>query len=66
MFSKVNYKVDYISTNSSKLWTNIIYLHPNENDNVKGFHYLVNRFIHECPVIPDGNLVVIGCGFINI
>ena len=45
------------------MWNNITYVHPNENDNVKGFYYLVNRFIHDCP---DGKLVEIVSGFINI
>ena len=65
VFSKFYHKVDYISTNSSKLWNNI-YEHPNENNNMKGFYYLINGVIHDCPVIPDGILVVLESGVINI
>ena len=54
VFVNFHHKVDYIAITSSKVWDNIVYVHTNENNNVKGLYYLSNGVIYDCSVILDG------------
>ena len=66
VFYKVYHNVDYSSINSSKCYDNIIYVYPHANIDIKGFYYLCNRSLYDCPVLPEGNLCVYATSFINI
>ena len=66
MFHNVIRKVDYILLNTGEFLGNLLYIYPESNDSISGFHYINKSCIHACPVLPAGELKVIGHSYVVI